>query len=281
MIYNFALPPLVLHAFHRGRADTLAAWARTLAPPSDRTAFFNFLDSHDGIGVMGARGILPEGEILELCARVEAHGGFVSMKANGDGTESPYELNTTWWSALNDERKGEPLDLMIDRFICSRAIALSLRGVPGIYLPSLFGARNDVEAVKREGVKRSINRSSIREEDLLDAFAEPDSLPARIAARFVGLLSARTAERAFHPNGVQRVIETDPRVFGLERVSPDGLSRVFCFANVSADAVEIRLAGDASAASLPLRDLLTLHVVEPAKDTVRLDPYDVLWLKAG
>ncbi|HEV8268228.1 MAG TPA: alpha-amylase family glycosyl hydrolase, partial [Thermoanaerobaculia bacterium] len=161
MVYNFALPPLVLHAFHRGSAETLRRWARTLEPPSDETAFFNFLDSHDGIGVMGARGILPEAEILELCRRVEAHGGFVSMKSNGDGTESPYELNTTWWSALNKEDAVEPFELMVDRFVSSRAIALALRGVPGIYLPSLFGAKNDVDAVKVEGVKRSINRTAL------------------------------------------------------------------------------------------------------------------------
>src|SRR5262249_19171435 len=94
MVYNFALPPLVLHASRRGTTEALARWAGTLEPPTDTTAFFNFLDSHDGIGVMGARGILPEEEILELARRVEEHGGFVSMKSNGDGTESPYELNT-------------------------------------------------------------------------------------------------------------------------------------------------------------------------------------------
>src|SRR5262249_35502218 len=69
-VCNFALPPLVLHAFHRGSAETLARWAETLEPPTEKTAFFNFLDSHDGIGVMGARGILPEEEILELARRV-------------------------------------------------------------------------------------------------------------------------------------------------------------------------------------------------------------------
>src|SRR5204862_7737954 len=201
----------------RWNAETLSRWARTLAPPSDQTAFFNLLDSHDGIGVMGARGILAEEEILELCRRVEAHGGFVSMKSNGDGTESPYELNTTWWSALNREGAGETVDLQVDRLIASRSIGLALRGVPGIYLPSLFGARNDLAAVEREGVKRSINRSSLKEESLFDAFAEPGSLPARIASRFIALLEKRTADAAFHPNAPQTVLDLDPRIFALAR----------------------------------------------------------------
>lgn len=281
MVYNFALPPLVLHAFHRGNAEALGAWARTLEPPSKSTAFFNFLDSHDGIGVMGARGILPEEEIAALCRRVEEHGGFVSMKSNGDGSESPYELNTTWWSALNREDKGEPIELQVDRFICSRAIGLALRGVPGIYLPSLFGSRNDVEAVKREGVKRSINRTSLREEALFDAFAEPDSLPARIASRFIPLLEKRTTDAAFHPNGAQRVLNADPRVFALLRISPDpGDSRVLCLANVSEESVPLVIPREESGlSSARLSDILAGRTIEGDVAVLTLKPYEVLWLK--
>jgi sucrose phosphorylase len=282
MVYNFALPPLVLHAFHRGSAETLASWAKTLQPPSPTTAFFNFLDSHDGIGVMGARGILPEDEILALCRLVEEHGGFVSMKSNGDGSESPYELNTTWWSALNGENGDEPLDLQVDRFLSSRAIALALRGVPGIYLPSLFGARNDVEAVRREGVKRSINRSALREEALFDAFAEPGSLPSRIASRFIALLEKRTADAAFHPSGHQVVVDADPRVFAIARTSLDGSSRVLCLASVSGESVEIVTPREASGLGPGLlRDLIEEREVEERDGVLQLRPYQVLWLKSA
>jgi glycosidase len=278
MVYNFALPPLVLHAFHRGNAETLGRWARALEPSSETTSFFNFLDSHDGIGVMGARGILPEDEILELSRLVERHGGFVSMKANGDGTESPYELNTTWWSALNREGAGETIELQVDRFISSRSIGLALRGVPGIYLPSLFGARNDLAAVEREGVKRSINRSSLKEEELFDAFAEAGSLPARIASRFIALLEKRTADAAFHPNALQRVLDLDPRVFALARASTDGKSRVLCLANVSGE--EVPLSPSAAGFSAPLRDLVGGRTL-PGGTEVTLRAYEVLWLKPG
>ena len=36
LVYNFALPPLVLHTFHSGSCDTLARWARTLVPSRTR-----------------------------------------------------------------------------------------------------------------------------------------------------------------------------------------------------------------------------------------------------
>jgi sucrose phosphorylase len=274
MVYNFALPPLVLHAFQTSSSATLSRWAAALEPPSDTTAFFNFLDSHDGIGLMGARTILPEAELEALCRRVLEHGGFVSMKANGDGTESPYELNTTWWNALNREGSGEPLELEIERFIASRAIGLALRGVPGIYLPSLFGARNDLEAVQRDGVKRSISRSSMTEEALFDAFADPSSLPARIATRFIAMLEKRTSEPAFHPNAPQRVLDLDPRVFALVRTSTDGASRVTCLASVANEPVAVELPAELAG---PSRDLLSER--ESDGGSISLRPYEVVWLR--
>ena len=75
MVYNFALPPLVLHAFVTGSAEVLSGWAAGLVPPSETTAFFNFLDSHDGIGLMGARGILPSRRSPACATGCGASGG--------------------------------------------------------------------------------------------------------------------------------------------------------------------------------------------------------------
>jgi glucosylglycerate phosphorylase len=198
------------------------------------------------------------------------------MKSNGDGTESPYELNTTWWNALNREGEDEPLALQVDRFIASRAIGLALRGVPGIYLPSLFGARNDVEAVRRDGVKRSINRSAMREDDLFDAFAEPGSLPSRIASRFIAMLEKRTSETAFHPNGAQRVLQLDRRVFALLRTAPGGGSTVLCLVNVSGERVPLLLENVLAGR---LHDVLSGRSIDAG--SLDLGPYETLWLKAG
>ena len=93
LVYNFALPPLVLHALLAGDATHPSRWAVTLKAPSDRTTFFNFLASHDGIGLNPARGILPQPEIDFLAARCQAHGGFINYKHNADGSKSPYEMN--------------------------------------------------------------------------------------------------------------------------------------------------------------------------------------------
>ncbi|MCP4422569.1 MAG: sugar phosphorylase, partial [Chloroflexi bacterium] len=100
MVYNFSLPPLTLHAFHTGNATRLSQWAATLELPSDRATFFNFCASHDGIGLTPVRGILSDAAIDAMAARVLALGGFVSYKANGDGSQAAYELNISYLNAL-------------------------------------------------------------------------------------------------------------------------------------------------------------------------------------
>ena len=159
MIYNFALPPLVLDAFYSEDVTILSKWAQDTVAPSNTTTFLNFLDSHDGIGLLGAKQILPAQNIDRICERVKSHGGLISYKTSKDGPEVPYELNITWYSALNKKADGDSLDTQIKRFIASRAIALVLRGVPAIYLHSLFGTHNDHAAVEATREKRAINRT--------------------------------------------------------------------------------------------------------------------------
>ena len=281
MVYNFALPPLVLHTFQTGDVGALSRWAAELEPPSDTTAFFNFLDSHDGIGLMGVRGILGEDEILAMCDRVRANGGLVSMKSDGDGGESPYEFNITWFSALNGDGDGEPVELQVDRFIASRAVALAVRGVPGIYLPSFFGSKNDVDAVCREGSKRAINRTALEERKLFEAFADPNSVPARIAAKFVRLLEIRVGEAAFHPRAGQQVLDLDPRVFAVLRRPQGGGDNLISLINVTRDTVDIELELSTTSLRSGAVDLVSGVPIRGRNGSVNitLAPYGVLWLR--
>lgn len=72
----------------------------TLELPSDQVIFFNFLASHDGIGVTPARGILPPEALEAMAQHVAALGDHVSFKNNSDGTQSAYELNINYLDAL-------------------------------------------------------------------------------------------------------------------------------------------------------------------------------------
>src|SRR5574341_323574 len=221
LVYNFALPPLVLHTFRTGSARVLSDWAASLTLPSERVTFFNFLASHDGIGLNPARGLLPQADIDALVRQVLAHGGLVSYKHDPDGRPSPYELKVSYFDALSDPHGGEPIELQVDRFIAAQAVALSLVGVPGIYFHSLFGSRGWPEGVKQTGRNRSINRQKLERAALAGELADPASLRRRVFTRYAQLLKARASSPAFHPHGRQRVIGCGEAVFAVLRLSPD------------------------------------------------------------
>jgi sucrose phosphorylase len=281
LVYNFALPPLVLHAFHTGSARVLSAWAAGLERPSERTTYFNFLASHDGIGVNPARGILPEDEIEALVARVQAHGGLISYKHNPDGAQSPYELNINYFDALSNPRLAEPLALQVDRYAAAHAIMLALVGLPGIYFHSLLGSRGWPEGVARTGRNRTINREKL-DADVLDAELEqPGHLRQRVFGRLAALLRARAASPAFSPVGYQSVLELGERVFAVRRESPDRRSQAICLHNVTALAARVQLDGRAwPVPGRAVRDLIggaRMTLDSHDRLEIELPPYGVAW----
>jgi sucrose phosphorylase len=231
MVYNFALPPLVLHTLQTGDCRRLNEWAATLDNPSDQVTYLNFLASHDGIGVLPVRNILSSQEIENMIQKAEAHGGLVSYRASREGTVSPYEMNITWFSALNREGSGESLDLQVDRYMASRSIAFVLQGVPAVYLPSLFGSTNDYEAIKRGGEPRSINRRTGTEKELWDQLGDSESRAYKVCSRFVDMMERRVAAPAFHPNARQVILQEDPHVFTVLREAVDGSQLIWMAAS--------------------------------------------------
>ncbi len=240
MVYNFALPPLVLHAFYREDAGHLSRWAETLAAPSDSATFLNILDTHDGIGLMGVKGILSEDEISFIMKTASSRGAYVSYKTGG-GSDEPYEINSTWWSAINDETIEEDLSTKVKRFIASRSISLVITGVPGIYIHGVIGSENDHNGVKQTGIKRDVNRGGISADTVDHDFSDPDSKFSLLCRYAERLFSLRTGSRAFHPRGRQKVLYPSPFIFALLRISPEEDESVLTLVNVTGRTVPIRI----------------------------------------
>ncbi|HND50253.1 MAG TPA: alpha-amylase family glycosyl hydrolase, partial [Anaerolineales bacterium] len=257
LVYNFALPPLTLHTFHTGDARTLSTWAKTLTLPSDKTTFFNFLASHDGIGLNPARGILSNAEIDSLVNKVIEHGGLISYKHNADGTQSPYEMNINYFDALSNPNGNEPLELQVKRFIAAQAIMLSIIGLPGIYFHSLFGSRGWTEGVKQTGRNRTINREKLQFDALQSQLANENSLRSKVFSKYSELLKTRSTSPAFDPHGTQKILDLHPSVFAVERTSPDGKEHMLCLHNVSQKSVSFSV----------------------NEKQITLEPYQVLWQK--
>ncbi len=271
LVYNFALPPLVLHTFRTGDASRLSRWASELKLPSSQTTFFNFLASHDGIGLNPARGILSAADMDALVEQTLAHGGLVSYKQNSDGTQSPYEMNINYFDALSNPFSDEPLETQINRFLAAQAMMLSLIGLPGIYFHSLFGSRNWAEGVRVTKHNRTINRQKLVRMELEEQLNDQTSLRLQVFARFRHLLLARSSSAAFHPHGSQKVVDVGNNIFALSRSSPDGTKNVLCLQNVTPQEQRIE-----NLISKTARDLLTNR---SRNSEIILQPYQTMWLE--
>lgn len=282
MVYNFALPPLVLYTFYTQNSSKLTEWAKSLERVSDTATYFNFLDSHDGVSIQGAINLLSKEEIELLEQKAVEHGGLISFKDNGDGTVSPYELNVTWYSALNREDSNEQIDLQIKRFIASRSIAMALMGVPGIYLLSLFGSKNDVKAVLEGKNPRIINRKTICKETCNKVLYDKETTTYRIHKQFIPVIEKRIGEKAFHPNAPQEVLNISTSLFSILRTSVDGKEKILAITNITDkrqhcefNMIEIEFYGDSWIDILSNRSF----PCENRELSIDIEPYEVLWLK--
>lgn len=274
MVYQFSLPPLMLDAIHSGDTRVLSDWMRTLQLPSDQTTYFNFTASHDGIGVRPAEGLVPPQRIDKLVEIVRRHGGKVGMRSNGDGTESPYELNITYLDAVAD-RRSVPAAEHSRRFLATQAIMLSLRGVPAVYFHSLVGSPSDIESMESSGIARRINRHKYERDELNAALSSPDSLQRRVFEGYQRLLDVRRQHTAFDPSATQEVLDlpTDGLI-GFSRTASDG-NQIIVIANLT-DQARTVLPHQIDAPFQ--RDVLAEEDLDP-QDKLSLRPFQVRWLQ--
>ncbi len=282
MIYQFPLPPLVVDAFHQANAEALVRWADTVDMPPGNATFFNFLASHDGIGLRPLEGLVPPPRVEAIIERTLRHGGNVSYMRDADGQESAYELNISFFDALSDPSGSEAIELQVRKFLTAQAIMLALAGVPGIYFHSLFGSRSWLEGTEQLGSHRAINREKLDRETLIAELRDPESVRAKVFNGYRELLLVRSGTPAFRPRAAQRVLHLDDRVFALLR---DGErdTRVLCLHNVSPETLVVPL-DPASIGMQPPDGLIDLLAPSAsprnAEDalTWTLHPYETAWL---
>jgi len=282
MVYNFTLPPLVLYSIQRQTARELTRWASTaLKLPSTRVSFFNFLASHDGIGLNPVRGILSDAQITGLVDLTLQLGGEVSYKNNPDGSKSPYELNINYLDALGVAGGGGTPQELVQRFIVAHAVMLALPGIPGIYVHSLLGSRGWPEGVAQTGQKRAINRQKFQTAEVLAEIEDPRSIRSQVFAALRTLLQARSASPAFHPAGSFRVLDLGDQVFCLLRSAPDHRQTILCVHNLSSREAILRLPKDLTSPRLRFYDRINPQHEILTLPSIRLicSPYQVLWLE--
>ncbi len=280
MIYQFSLPPLLLHALLTGRADVLAKWAESLGSLPKGCTMLNFTASHDGIGVRPLEGLVEDGELDRIIERVRAVGGKVSTRRRSDGSDAPYELNTTFFDALADPGATRPTARHIRRFLCSQAVMLAFKGVPAVYFNSLFAARNNRAGARQTGQARTLNRRKWNLHELGALVSDPRSHVHSVYRGMQHMLQLRQKHSAFHPDGYQKIIQPAPGVLAIERTAPGGGDIVLAVHNLGPEPVSCTIPGTAHALSgkIPCLDSLSGTMRGGREGQFHFDPYEVCWL---
>jgi sucrose phosphorylase len=187
-VYDFAIPPLLLHTLSTGDADALVSWLQ-IRPTNAVTV----LDTHDGIGVIdvGAdpldrsqAGLLTPAQIDRLVETMHHNSGDTSRHATGAAATNVdlYQVNCTFYDALGGDDA---------RYLLARAVQFFAPGIPQVYYVGLLAGSNDMELLAETHVGRDVNRHHYTREEIDAAVARP------VVAALFRLIRFRNAHPAF------------------------------------------------------------------------------------
>jgi len=265
LVYQFALPPLVLHSFVAESTARLSEWATGVGPVSDTATWFNFLASHDGVGLRATEGILDDHERETLVERTRAHGGRVSWASRPDGSRTVYELNLSYLDALCTLDEARDPAVLAAKAVAAHSILFAFLGVPAVYYHSLFGSPPDLQGMVSSRINRRINRA-VLEADRLVTELRDDPRRRTVFDRLRHLLDVRRRHEAFTPFGTQRIEWLDDRVFAVRRGEGTD-DELRCVTNVTSHRVTLT--------EVSGTDVLTGHRVDP----LVLGPWQAAWVR--
>lgn len=213
-VYDFALPPLILHTLFRGDAGALKSWL-AISPRNCITV----LDTHDGIGVIdvgadaatGRPGLLPPAAIDELVETMHTKSRGESRQATGAAASNLdlYQVNSTYYDALGRDDRA---------YLLARTIQFFSPGIPQVYYVGLLAGGNDMDLLARTRVGRDINRHYYAAAEVSQALGSP------VVRDLLDLIRFRNRHPAF--DGEFQVLATPDHILGLEWRKADDFARL-------------------------------------------------------
>lgn len=188
-VYDFALPPLILHAFAFGTAKYLREWVN-IRPHNAVTV----LDTHDGIGIIDIgpetthgevrSGLVPPDDLMQIVEIIHQRTHGESRQATGSAAANLdlYQINSTFFDAMGRDE---------EQYLLARAIQFFLPGVPQVYYVGLLAGHNDMALLARTGVGRDINRHYYSRDEVLGELERP------VVRRLIDLIRLRNEHPAF------------------------------------------------------------------------------------
>lgn len=280
MAYNFPLPPLLLEAIISSRADILNSWIFDWPELPDDTTLFNFTASHDGVGLRALEGLMNEQRIKDLLINCERRGGLVSHRRLSNGDDKPYELNISWWSAMEDSSR-DAKRFQYERFILSQLLVMALKGVPAFYLPALLASENDIKSFSMTGQRRDLNREKFKSENLLAVLNNPESNANKNLKYLCNAMDVRSELKQFHPCAEMKCLSKGRSDIVVIKRS-NGPESVYAIHNMTENKINYQL-NDNDLPKIIENDFNTQDFLTSTKyncKNISLDPFQVIWLSA-
>ena len=193
-IYDFALPVLTLHALYNHTGIYLKKWMQ-MCPMKQ----FTTLDTHDGIGIVDVKDLMPDEEIDMVKEQMYSHGANVKKIYSSEAYNNLdiYQVNTTYYSALGNND---------DAYLLARAIQFFAPGIPQVYYVGLLAGVNDIELMERTKNGSDINRHYYTSEDV-------DKEQERTVVRKLKqLMELRNTHKAFSIDGTIKIEALDDQL---------------------------------------------------------------------
>ncbi|ABV50542.1 Glycoside hydrolase family 13 [Prochlorococcus marinus str. MIT 9215] len=278
MAYNFPLPPLLLEAIITSRADILNSWIFDWPILPEDTTLFNFTASHDGVGLRALEGLMNEQRIKDLLINCEKRGGLVSHRRLSNGDDKPYELNISWWSAMEDSSR-DAKRFQYERFILSQLLVMALKGVPAFYLPALLASENDIKSFSMTGQRRDLNREKFKLENLLAVLNNPESNANKNLKYLRNAMDVRSTLKQFHPCSQMKCLSKGRSdIVVIKRGK--GLESVFAIHNMTENKINYQL-NDNDLPKIIDNDFNAHDFLTSTKyncKNISLAPFQVIWL---
>ena len=232
-IYNFSLPPLLIHAFLFENSSYLNKWSKKLPNAKFQNSYLNFIASHDGIGMRPTEGILNKKTLNNFLKRLKKNGSKFSYRKVQNKSRKVYEANITVFDALKKSDTDPNGKFFLERYIAAHAIMISFEGVPAIYFNSLFGKSNDEAKYVITGNNRDINRYKWSYENITKKLNDKNSKQSIFYQNLGKLLEIKRKQKAFHPNAQRLNINLGSKLFCFKRTSLDKKQTIISITNCS------------------------------------------------
>ncbi len=272
-IYNFSLPPLLIHAFLFENNSYLYNWSKKLPRSKNGNCYLNFIASHDGIGMRPTEGLLSSKALKDFLFRLKKNGSKFSYRKIQNKSKKIYEANITVFDALKKTNYDNG-KFSFERYISAHSIMIAFEGVPAVYFNSIFGTSNDEAKFVITGNNRDVNRYKWNLKNISNKLNNKDSKEYYFYKKISNLLSIKKKQKAFHPNASRENINLGPKIFCFKRESINKKQTIICITNLSSKIQYLKL----SKKFLKYKDLLGSKIFFTIDKRIKLDPCQTMWL---